>query len=475
MTEITLPANGWQPRHYQMSLWKHLESGGRRAVAVWHRRAGKDEICLHWTATAAILKPATYWHMLPEASQARKAIWEAINPHTGKRRIDEAFPKKLRSSTREQEMMIKFKTGATWQVVGSDNYDSLVGSPPLGVVFSEWALAKPDAWAYLRPILAENKGWALFIYTPRGDNHGKATYDFALTDERWFCELLTAEETRVFDKNVLDSERQEMISQYGRSRGKALFLQEYYCSWVEAFQGAVVYPEFNQKMHVSKTPLLPLAISGVKSGRNVVRGWDNTGLNPACIITYINSIGQWYWVKEFCGEDIGIVDFAQMVDSWCKQNFPANAKYRDIGDPAGKSRDTTKQSPKDYIYKATGIRVEDGIQTFKVRRESISQRLTKLINGKPGIMIDPTECKTAVTGFMGGYCYPEVANTGYFRPEPAKNQYSHIHDAGQYPATIMFGAHGVKAEAEGDFYGFTNISDRHKAKDEGYQEFYARV
>jgi hypothetical protein len=35
----------------------------------------------------------TYWHMLPEASQARKAIWDAVNPHTGKRRIDEAFPK----------------------------------------------------------------------------------------------------------------------------------------------------------------------------------------------------------------------------------------------------------------------------------------------------------------------------------------------------------------------------------------------
>ena len=27
---------------------------------------------------------------------------------------------------------------------------------------------------YLRPILVENEGWALFIYTPRGRNHGHA-------------------------------------------------------------------------------------------------------------------------------------------------------------------------------------------------------------------------------------------------------------------------------------------------------------
>jgi hypothetical protein len=56
-------------------------------------------------------------------------------------------------------MFIKFNNGSTWQVVGSDNFDRLVGASPLGVVFSEWALAKPDAWTYMRPILAENGGW----------------------------------------------------------------------------------------------------------------------------------------------------------------------------------------------------------------------------------------------------------------------------------------------------------------------------
>jgi phage terminase large subunit len=91
-------------------------------------------------------------------------------------------------------MFIEFDNGSTWQVVGSDNYNSLVGSPPVGVVFSEWALAKPDAWTYMRPILAENGGWALFIWTPRGRNHATMAFD-ARADPNWFTLRSPATET----------------------------------------------------------------------------------------------------------------------------------------------------------------------------------------------------------------------------------------------------------------------------------------
>ena len=44
--EIPLPHNNWWPRDHQMQLWEYLQAGGKRAMAVWHRRAGKDEVCL---------------------------------------------------------------------------------------------------------------------------------------------------------------------------------------------------------------------------------------------------------------------------------------------------------------------------------------------------------------------------------------------------------------------------------------------
>jgi phage terminase large subunit len=150
---VTLP-NNWQPRDYQLPAWTYLENGGRHAELIWHRRSGKDEVGLHRTACAAFERVAGYWYMLPEYNQARKAVWDAINPKTGKKRIDEAFPHELRAATRSQQMQIEFKNGSHFQVVGSDNPDSLVGAPPAGIVYSEWALSNPNVRAYLRPIIA---------------------------------------------------------------------------------------------------------------------------------------------------------------------------------------------------------------------------------------------------------------------------------------------------------------------------------
>lgn len=207
-------------------------------VLVWHRRAGKDDVALNLAFRDAMQTVGEYWHMLPEAAQSRKAIWEAVDPHSGKRRIDIAFPERFRETTRETDMMIRFKNGSVWRVVGSDNYDSLVGSTPRGIVFSEYALAKPAAWDYLRPILAANGGWAVFIYTPRGDNHGKQLYDYALTSDEWFAQKLTVDDTGVFTQAQLDSELAEMQDRHGPEDGQALFDQEYRCSFVAPLIGS---------------------------------------------------------------------------------------------------------------------------------------------------------------------------------------------------------------------------------------------
>src|SRR6187402_1304519 len=107
MIDIRLPHNEWTPRPHQMALWSYMRGGGKRAMAVWHRRAGKDDVALHNTMLAAVERVGNYWHCLPEYAQARKAIWTAINAHTGRRRIDEAFPEKFRANTNDSEMFIR--------------------------------------------------------------------------------------------------------------------------------------------------------------------------------------------------------------------------------------------------------------------------------------------------------------------------------------------------------------------------------
>lgn len=283
----------WRPRPYQAKLWQYLERGGKRAVAVWHRRAGKDDVCLHWTAISAITRPGNYWHMLPEAAQARKAVWDAINPHSGIRRIDEAFPAAIRRRTLNNEMKIEFVNGAIWQVVGSDNYNSLVGAPPVGVVFSEWALADPASWSYLRPALRENGGWALFIFTPRGRNHAAAFYEGAAGDDKWFAEKLGAHQTGVFTQEQLDEELKEYIRETDEETGTSRFRQEYLCDFSVAVVGSYygkLMGRVDDEKRITSVPWNPK--------HEVITAWDFGKTDSTAI-----------WFVQYVGREIHVIDY----------------------------------------------------------------------------------------------------------------------------------------------------------------------
>jgi phage terminase large subunit len=266
--EITIP-NNWTPRENQRPIWNYMESGGLRGLLVAHRRYGKDDIALHYTATQMIEKPGNYWHMLPAYTQGKKVIWNAVNPKTQKRRIDEAFPVELRTRTNNTEMLIEMATGAVWQIVGSDNYDSIVGAPPRGIVFSEWALANPMAWPYLEPILEENGGWALFIYTSRGNNHGRTFYETALKSDHWFGGKVTAHETDVFTEEQLERIRQGLMDNYGDELGRALYEQEYECSFEGAVFGAYYAKQMRDAREQNRIGLVPY-----QPGIEVDTCWD---------------------------------------------------------------------------------------------------------------------------------------------------------------------------------------------------------
>lgn len=226
MTSVIIP-NNWKPRLYQLPLFVYFSRGGKRAVLKWPRRHGKDDACLHLTAIELLHRVGTYWYMLPQYGQARKAIWDAVDAHSGVRRIDWAFPKELRKSTNESEMKIVFKNGSVWQVCGSDNYNALVGSNPAGIVFSEYALSDPNSWNYLKPILEENNGWAVFNSTVRGQNHFTELARFAESDESWFYSNVKASEAGVFSRTQLEQIKADYIRQNGRDLGLGLYLQEY--------------------------------------------------------------------------------------------------------------------------------------------------------------------------------------------------------------------------------------------------------
>lgn len=300
MSVIELP-NKWAPRNYQQPIWNYLHGGGKRAIAIWPRRHGKDDVALHFTACAAHERIGVYWHLLPQQNQARKAIWDAVNPHTGQRRIDDAFPREIRETTREQDMMIRFKCGSSWQVIGSDNYDALVGTPPIGVVFSEWALSNPHAWSLIRPILAENGGWAVFITTPRGRNHAHRMYEMGKASEDWFSERLTALETNVFSPETLANEKAELIIERGEEDGDAIYQQEYMTDFSAGLPGtyyAKIIDRLEKDGRLTAVPYDPQ--------RQVHTAWD-LGRNDQTAIWFVQRFGTgWAVIDYLANTSVGI-------------------------------------------------------------------------------------------------------------------------------------------------------------------------
>ena len=333
--EITLPYN-WKQRPYQIPLWSFLENGGRRAVAVWHRRAGKDATALNWTVTSMMERPGLYWHLLPTYNQGRKIVWDGITKE-GKAFLD-AWPNDLVRSVNNTDMKLETVNGGLWQVVGTDFVDRLVGPNPLGCIFSEYSLQDPRAWDLIRPILLENKGWAIFIYTPRGRNHGYTLYNLAKKlhqlDGSWFCELLSINDTKVLTEADIDEERRAGMSE-------ELIQQEFYCSFEAGMAGAYYSTQIARARAERRITGVP-----VVDNIPVDTYWD-LGMDDSMTIWFAQNVGRELHLVDYLehsGE--GLPYYARELQRkgylYGEHTAPHDIKVRELG--TGKSRRETARN-----------------------------------------------------------------------------------------------------------------------------------
>jgi len=231
VAEILLPFE-FTPRPYQARAMAHFDAGGKRGVYVWARRSGKDLTFLHQAAKAAHERRGTYFHMLPTFTQAKRNVWDAIDDQE-RRMLDQAFPKAIRAGTNETELKISLRCGSVWQLIGADSYNTVVGSNPVGIVLSEYALIDPRAWQFFRPILAQNKGWAAFIGTPRGYNHFHEQLEIAKREPGWDFSVVDAIDAGTMTRDDIDREvRTGMPDEVAR--------QEYLVEFSAANLGAIL-------------------------------------------------------------------------------------------------------------------------------------------------------------------------------------------------------------------------------------------
>lgn len=429
--ELEIP-NGWDPRAYQMPAWTEFEGGRKRGVIVWHRRAGKDSFGLNFTATQAMQRVGVYWHLAPTQKQVRKIVWDNIDGR-GRRVIDQVWPSELRKGENSQEMKIELKTGSIWQCVGSDNYDALVGANPVGVVFSEYSLADPAAWDYLRPILAENGGWALFIFTPRGKNHGYQLYRMAQRNPDWFCQMLTVNDTKAISSKAIEEERAAGMSD-------DMIQQEFFCSFEAANPGAYYGKQMQQAWKEGRIGKVP-----IEPGIPCETWWD-LGMDDAMSIwitqTVVREIRCVHYYEN-SGE--GLAHYVNYLGEWAQKRevrflrhgMPHDIEVRELG--TGKSRKEVceRQLGLKPIVVSPQIALEDGIE--QVRR-ILSQ-----------CWFDEEGCARGISA-LTEYSKQWDDKAKVFAQRPLHNWASHGSDAFRTMATIHKGRAVSSFEPEKDRY-----------------------
>ena len=263
-----------------------MDSGQKRACLVWHRRSGKSKTLLNFAIKKACERVGTYYHCFPEYAQGRKILWDGVDGEEHPV-MEWHIPQILRRATNKQEMKIELVNGSIWQIIGADNYNSVVGANPVGIILDEWAISDkyPQAWDYFRPILAENGGWAVFPFTPRGRNHGFDLYQQSLVNPDWFCQLLTTRETKAVSAEAVEVERKAGMSE-------SMIQQEFYCSFLASTEDIVIpfnliQDALDRDVHFGGSPKI--------AGLDVARfGNDRTALvvRQGGLITYVETWGQ---------------------------------------------------------------------------------------------------------------------------------------------------------------------------------------
>lgn len=270
---------------------------------------------------------------------------------TGFRFIDH-FPRQLIKRKDNQQMVLELSNGSIVRLLGSDDIDSIVGTNPVGVIFSEFSLRKVAAWNYLRPILLENDGWALFNGTPRGKNHLWDLLKNAKENPEWFVSVQTIDDTGVMTPEQVEEE-------IANGMPRELALQEFYCSFDAAMVGAYYSQEMNRAETDRRVSLTPW-----DSSYPVHTGWD-LGIDDMTVIWFVQVIGkEIHWIDLIADNGKGLDYYVKRLKElpyvYGTHYLPHDVQVREYS--SGKTRlDTLYALGLKDIIAVKKSAVEDGI------------------------------------------------------------------------------------------------------------------
>ena len=337
---------GYRPRDPQRAIHRAV-AANRFTVVVAHRRMGKTVAAINQLIHSSLKcgnDNPRYAYIAPTYGQAKRIAWDYL----------EQFTRPLDAKLNVSELKADF-FGRRIQLYGSDNPDSLRGQYFDGVVIDEIADQDPKIWnEIIRPALADRKGFALFLGTPKGRNHFADFRDRAASSDDWSLLEFKASETGILDVGELESAKKEM--------GADKYAQEFECSFSAPVTGSY-YGELINDLE-SAERICPI---GYESLARTFCGWD-LGMSDSTAI----------WIAQIASKEVRIIDYVEnhgvgldWYVEWLRdkgyehatQILPHDVQVRELG--TGKSRKEMLEESGLEITVAPRLSVADGIQAVR--------------------------------------------------------------------------------------------------------------
>lgn len=392
----------------------------KNILAVIHRRAGKDIFCVEAWVMRGIKRVGTHVYLFPLQKQARSVIWQGLD-FDGRPFMD-AIPNALIAKKNEARMEIDLFNGSKLVLAGSNNYDGLMGSNPVTIIYSEFSLHNPLARQYLNPILVQNKGIEILQYTPRGMNHGYEVFQQVKDLPDYHIEHLSVEQTFKHDgvTRIITTEDIQRARDLGMS--DELIRQEFYVDFEVGNLGAYYTREISDMeregrvMILKPDPSLPLHTV-----------WDLGGTDATAGIIF-QVVGK-YLHLNFLLHDTGrglkyYLDEAEKVRlsyncRWGNHFAPHDVKQEHQGWESTESRLMLARKHGWQIQVVPKVNFEDGIEAVRFVF--------------PYLRIDKLNCQLLLRA-LREYQRLYKEGTGNFSKHPLDNWATHIADAIRYLA-----------------------------------------
>ncbi len=295
------------------------------------------------------------------------------------------------------------------RIYGADNADRLRGPYFDGVVLDESADMAPSVWGeVIRPMLADRKGWATFIGTPKGHNSFyERARDAIARPDRWYYACLRASQTGILDQEELDDARRDMTPEQ--------YEQEFECSFEAAILGAYYGKEMAEAERSGRITNVP-----VEPSLPVHTAWD-LGRGEHMAI----------WAFQLAHGEIRVVDYlscygydmGKYAEELDKRGYngtdwvPHDARVTSM--ETGRTRVETLISLKRKPKLVPAHKREDGIQAV---------RLTL-----PHVWFDAQRCREGIEA-LKQYQAEYDEKLKVFRDNPRHDWASHPADAFRYLA-----------------------------------------